>query len=55
MANHQIRLKNEDLIRLIIQINEKIEANTVDELITALENGEELGLNIVLRTSLKIS
>jgi len=54
MVFHKIKLTNEDLIRLILQLNEKLEANTVEELISALENGEELDLNLVIKTNIKV-
>jgi hypothetical protein len=54
MSAHKIRLKNEDLIRLILQINEQLEANTVEELINALENGPELSLNLLIKTNIKL-
>jgi len=54
MEVHKIRLKNEDIIRLILQINEKLEANTVDELISALENGDELDLNMLIKANVRI-
>jgi len=54
MTVHKINLTNEDLIRLILQINEKLEANTVQELISALENGEELNLNVVIKTNITL-
>ncbi|MBW2995341.1 hypothetical protein KY312_03235 [Candidatus Woesearchaeota archaeon] len=54
MGTHKIKLRNEDLIRLILQINERLEAKTVDELISLLEDGKELDLNVVVKTNVQL-
>ena len=54
MGTHKVKLKNEDLIRLILKINERLEANTVQELISSLEDGEELDLNILVKTNVEV-
>jgi hypothetical protein len=54
MANYKVRLRNEDLIRLIVQLSEQLEASTVSELINSLENGGELGFNIIVKKNINV-